>query len=202
MIEGTGDRNTIATDFEAQLDAFYTSWVPAFGSTQMNWDAIVTRHYDFTDPRPRLPFMESTISVGLPPTANNDWPAEVSICLSMEGPRESGANMRRRRGRVYLGPWSSATGDLPLLQTAAADTVATGADGAFFGAGAALLAVYSPYTHHGVPVGTKLDPDIHDEIADFLPASFNAVSRVWVDNAWDTQRRRGLQPTYRKTFTR
>lgn len=188
-----------ALDFDTQLDAFYTSWVPGFGSTDYDWANCVTKHYTMLDPRPRLPFYTGTISPGTPPSSQSDWPAEVAVVLSMEGERESGTNMRRRRGRVYLGPLSRSAGDAPMLGNAEADVFANGADAAFFGTSLTDLAVYSPYTHHGVPVGENIK-DYPDEIPDALPASFTEVQRIWVDTAWDTQRRRGPKATYRKTI--
>jgi len=34
-----------------------------------------------------------------------------------------------------------------------------------------------------------------------LPAAYSPVQSGWVDNAWDTQRRRGLEATARTVFT-
>lgn len=200
-IAGSGDRAVLASDFEAQLDAFYTGWVTTMASSAMDWTQIVTKHYDFLEDQPRLPFYEGTITPGAPTASLGDWPAEVSVCLSMQGLSESGVNMRRRRGRVYLGPFAGGASDWPLFPNAYADQIATAADSAFFGTGVAQLSIYSPYTHHGVAVGDKLTKEM-PEIPDFLPASFNEAERVWCDNAWDTQRRRGLKATYRKTFNK
>lgn len=190
-----------AADFEAQLDAFYTSFVPNFASSVMDWSNIVTKHTVFEDNPPRIPFMESTISPGTPNGAAYDWPNEVAIVLSMEAQRLSGVNMRRRRGRVYLGPLAFAATDLSILPSGSADFIANAADTAFFGSNLTSLAVYSPYTHHAVPIGGDIK-DYPDEVPSQLLLSFHEVVKVWCDNAFDTQRRRGAKATYRKSATK
>lgn len=190
-----------AADIETQLESFYNAWVPTFGSTQMNWTSSTIKFTVFEDPTPRIPFLESSVSLGAAPGASSDWPAEVAIVLSMEGAKTSGSNMRRKRGRVYLGPLAFLAGDQPVLDSGSADIVSNAADTAFFGAGSATLNVYSPYTHHGIAVGQKLqktDP----EIPAMLSASFSEVVKVWCDNGFDTQRRRGVAASYRHTHTK
>jgi len=200
MIAGSGDRDDLAVDFGTQLSTFYGAFGADFGSADYNWDAIAVKHYDMLDPTPRLPFYEHVIDAAAADVSANTYPGEVAICLSMEGERESGVNMRRRRGRVYLGPLGMGSFDLPIATSTIADLVAAAANEAFFDAGnLAHLAVYSPYTHHAVPVGENIK-DFPDEVSEALPASFHLVTRLWVDNAWDTQRRRGRKATYRKTY--
>lgn len=188
-----------ATDINTQLDAFYTSWVPFNGSTEVDWANSVVKYYVFEDAMPRIPFLESTISPGTPPAGNNNWPPDVAIVLSMQAERISGANMKRRRGRVYLGPLSAGGVDSATVPTSTADLIAQGANDAFFGSSLTQLAVYSPYTHHGVPVGGKI-ADYPDEDPSQLLLAFHQVTRLWVDNEFDTQRRRGLKASYRKTY--
>lgn len=191
-----------ASDFEAQLDALYDEFVPVFGSNVMDWAAAECKHYVFEDNPPRVPFATHTMSLDAPTPTKNDWPAEVAIVLSMEADRISGVNMRRRRGRVYLGPLAVGPGDLPMTGDAVADLIRDWADAAFFAGGLLTsLAVYSPSTHHGVPVGGDIK-DYPDEIPSQLLLSFHEVTKVWCDNAWDTQRRRGPRATYRATATK
>lgn len=186
-------------DFNTQLDAFYTSWVPFNGSTAVDWANSVTKHYSFDENPPRIPLYESTISPGTPPSSNNDWPPDVAIVLSMQGQRASGINMKRRRGRVYLGPLSFGTGDVATVPTGIADLIAAGADSAFFGSNLTTLCVYSPYTHHAVPVGGNIH-DYPAEVPSALLQAFQPVEKLWCDNEFDTQRRRGLKASYRKTY--
>jgi len=203
MIPGSGDRTLLAGDFDARLDAFYTAWVPNYGHSNYNWNAMPTKHYDFLDPQPRIPFFNDTITAGTAPASNHDFPGEVALCLSMKGLIVSGDNARRKRGRIYVGPLSHGLVDQEMAVTAMVDAVSNAADTVFSSVAGlnTRLAVYSPYTHHAVPVGEKLDPDVFPDVPDALPASFSEVVSVWVDNAWDTQRRRGRKATYRKTNT-
>lgn len=199
MASGSTDRGTLALDFNAQLDSFYTT-VSAYLSDDYDWNAGLVKHIDFTDDKPRLPFTTTTVSAGAGSSSKNRLPSEVAICLSFQKTAVSGENQRRMRGRIYLGPLMFDAGDYMGMATGIADFIAGAADTAFFG-GSSLttLAVYSPYTHHTVPVGEDIK-DHPDEVPDALPASFHAVDKLWVDNAWDIQRRRGLKATYRKTY--
>lgn len=200
MIGGSGDRDTLAADFQAQLDAFYTAWVPGYGHTDYGWGSMVAEHFDMLEERPRRPFQTLTFATGTAPASNSNWPAEVSITLSFQKTAVSGERQARMRGRVYLGPLSQGAADEPLIPTAIADAIAGHANTQFFGGtGLTHLAVYSPSTHYGKAIGEKI-VEGDEEIPDALPASFHIVDRLWVDNAWDTQRRRGLKPTYRKTY--
>lgn len=204
MIPGSGDREVLATDFEARLDGFYTAWVPTAAANPYDWNAMATKHYDFLDDQPRIPFYTGVITAGTTSAAGYDMPAEVSICLSMKAAIASGDNARRKRGRVFLGPFINyGPADQAMTPSALADLISDAADTAFGSTGGSntRLAVYSPYTHHGVPVGERLDPDVYPENPEFLPAAFSEVVTIWVDNAYDTQRRRGPKATYRKTNT-
>jgi hypothetical protein len=143
------------------------------------------------DPKPRYP--RETRPFTFSPSTGARLPGEVALCLSFEGARESGANMRRRRGRIYLGPLAQvvvgpdALGGDARPTTAyvttildAAQIMAVGTDGA------ARLAIFSP-TEQGD--GPSAD------------AAWNDAVRLWVDDAFDTQRRRGANATTRTIRT-
>ena len=190
-----------AQAFALELDALYTA-VASFLHTDYSWNAITVESIDLLDPRPRIPFHLTTIGAGTIPATANNWPAEVSVCLSLVGLNESGANMRRRRGRVYIGPLQIVTGDQPMVPGTLVTTLANAGANLMVNPAYALC-VYSRYTHYGVPVGRNIgeknsagDP-VFEEIPDALPSSFVPVTGVYVDNAWDIQRRRGLKPTVR-----
>lgn len=203
MVTGSGDRDVLAPDFQAQLDQFYTAWVTSMGSSRYQWNTVTVDHYDFLEDQPRVPFLSSTANFGTGDTAEQDFPAEVSICLSFRGDYASGDNKARKRGRVYLGPLRFGTSDREFVASFFTDMVADAAEDAFFDAlNLTKLAVYSFYTHHDVPVGTKYtNQDEFPEVPDALPASFTPVTALWCDNAWDIQRRRGLKATARDTRT-
>lgn len=204
-VEGSGDRDLIAADIDSRLTQFYDSFAAGL-SSQYTWAAATVKVIDMTDELPRFPFYEATLTITEPATTQYDWPAEVAVCLSFQGERTSGVNMRRRRGRVYLGPFQVGTGDMQMVPSGLISPLVTAADDYLLTPTAPLglseWAIYSRYTHFGVPVGTKLDPDVHEEIPDALPASFVPVERCWIDNAWDIQRRRGPAATSRTTVVK
>lgn len=189
-----GDAAVIKTS----LDAFYGA-VKAYLSSQYAWNSGTYETIDMQDARPRVPFDVVGAALGTLSTTNNDLPYETALCVSMRGALVSGLNRRRRRGRVYVGPLQLAAGDNPQgPANGIVDTFATAA-AALLTASNVDLAVYSPYTHHDVPVGGDIK-DYPDEVPALLDDSFIPVTTVWVDNSWDTQRRRGVKATYRKTL--
>ena len=97
-----------------------------------------------------------------------------------------------------MGPLQFNSLDLPIQGSATTDAVAT-AFAALKTVTQTKLAIYSPYTHHAVPVGQNIK-DYPNEVPSLLDDSFVEVVAVWVDNAFDTQRRRGVKSTYRKTL--
>jgi hypothetical protein len=103
-------------------------------------------------------------------------PAEVAVCLSYY----SGGNSKRRRGRVYIGPFAGTqTGSerpSSILRTRILD----------WASDIAAIGNLSPanWQQH-----SRTD------------ASYNPVTDFYVDDAWDTQRRRGAAPSGRFTRT-
>lgn len=203
-IPGTGDRDLLAIDFRTRLTAFYGAWNVNFGSAQYAWQNARVKVIDMLDENPRFPFYDASLNLSASSGTAYDLPSEVAIVLSFEGERTSGTNMRRRRGRVYCGPLQNGAGDNQTVPAGLLSAIVTAA-------GSNLLnptapndltdwCVYSSYTHHGIPVGTRITKD-DPEIPDNLPASFVPVTRCWVDNAYDTQRRRGVGATTRTIVT-
>lgn len=173
------------------LEDFYHGFDDTLYPTQIDGTATV-KIYDMRDPTPRIP--EFTDTITLTPSANGMYPGEVAIVCSFQAEYVSGVPNARRRGRIYLGPVQEGvhtiTGsqnrpDSGLL-TAIANAAATMENGFALSGGAELKwAVYSPTT------------DATASIDD----AFNDVIGGWVDNAWDTQRRRGPAATGRTTWT-
>lgn len=176
LASGLGSR--IRTFYET-LAGYMPSTVAPVGSVKL---------YNMRDPEPRIPRHEDPIDLSTA-SAAVPLPAEVALCLSMKAAATPGVNMARRRGRIYLGPFATTgmfdtvvaadsrpSGAVITLLLAAAATMARGTSGS------ARLAVYSPKT------------DLLGSLEDAL----NDVSTLWIDNAWDTQRRRGGAPTSRQ----
>lgn len=179
-----------ADDVAGRLAVFYQAIDSVLFPAQVSTPATI-KVYDLADAEPRIPGYETTFAL-VPGASLSAIPFEVAACLSMEGARVSGANMRRRRGRIYLGPCSVSAMDTTsprvtlssATRTAivnAAVALATGPD-----VGDGRLAVFSPTTW-AEEGGTAAD----------LDAAFEDVVRVWVDDAPDTMRSRGTAPTTR-----
>lgn len=140
--------------------------------------------YNINDPTPRAPRWEGPAALADNRVSSSGIPLETALCCSFQGDPLSGVNQARRRGRIFLGGLGAATdtGDTthfpkpdPTLQVniniaAEALAVATAAH-------QWLWVVYSRMNGTGA-----------------------AVTNGWVDNAWDTQRRRGNEPTARAVW--
>lgn len=101
-------------------------------------------------------------------------PMEVALCLSYYNQ----LNAPRRRGRMYLGPWPQSAMEMRPSAT-------TRGYLATLAAGIANLG------------GVTVDWCIRSTVDDVL----RNVTHWYVDDEWDTQRRRGLRATTRTTGT-
>lgn len=187
IADGVGDADwTIA--ITTRLREFYTSFGARMGGT-LNWPGSKLKIYDRADPVPRVPVYDGTFGMGdfAPPA---QLPDEVALCLSFHGQFASGIKSARRRGRVFLGPWAASqveptggTNGRPLA--ALVDAVKAAAD-TLMGYNDDLIGGVA----NGVQWGVRTDQD--DLTA--------PVVGGWVDNSWDTQRRRGLAPSFKTGF--
>lgn len=179
-VDDTGANNFAAAviDFHKAMRTYYSPLV-----AQLNH---VYKTYDMTDPEPRAPIQEGTWSFPAA-TSGSPLPTEVACVLSFQGTRVSGQSQARRRGRIYIGPLATTTADSSARPTGAFTTaVATAAktlvDSGEPG-GSTDWAIYSPTSSAiaGIPVGVQ-------------------VVNGWIDNEFDTQRRRGRKATTRTSF--
>lgn len=137
--------------------------------------------YNLADPTPRVPVFEDTFT-GMG-TSGDALPSEVAVVMSYRAPYASGTPNAQRRNRIYLGPLSkSAAGasvpprPVPLLRTTIGEA-AIRLQGQL-GANATTWVVYSKVSGLAIP-----------------------VTDGWVDDAFDTQRRRGESATTRTEWT-
>jgi hypothetical protein len=105
----------------------------------------------------------------------NNLPLEVSLCLSFKGSR-TGAPAGRTRGRVYVGPLQTATATTggaayPIPTTTFVNLLAAKADDV-----------------KGVGEGGECPWVIYSR----SDREVAIVEGGWIDNEWDTQRRRGV----------
>jgi len=129
---------------------------------------------------PNYPLQINTWNLATNPSAAG-LPSEVALCLSFQGEKVSGFPQNRRRGRVYIGPIkdSANSGGRPTSATLTdfANTATTLCSDLKAVGNPALLSVWSHLDGASV--------EVHDG---------------WIDDAWDTQRRRGVARTTRTTW--
>ena len=172
---------------------FYTAVDGAvFPSTVSN--VATMKLYDMAIPAVDRELLYSS-TITLSPSADAPLPNEVALCLSMKAADSPGVNPARRRGRIYLGPVKNTA--LEVIDSQARPTSAVRT--AVAGAAAGLQAGFE----HPASPGLRLRWSIYSpttDIAGTVGESFNDVLSGWVDNSFDTQRRRGCAPTSRTTF--
>lgn len=131
------------------------------------------RLYDMNQAKPRVP-ITSVITLG-GPSGVGAYPEEVACCLSF---RTTTPNTARRRGRIYFGPLIGGSSCIQGGDSNGPTRVAANFMNDLLKAAnrMASLAVNMRWV-----VSSSFDDD----------DTFHPVVHAWVDNALDTQRRRG-----------
>lgn len=109
-------------------------------------------------------------------------PAEVALCLSLYTP----LNTQRGRGRIYIGPLNQATDETG----AGNDSHPTAAVLNSIAGAAARLA------DAAVSAGCSW------QVLSRMAGNITEITHGFIDNAWDTQRRRGIAPSTRTGWVR
>jgi len=160
-----------------------TAWVQDYDGL-MSDDVFTTTatatYYDLEDPEVRVPVHDDTIALTLSTAVS--LPTENALVFSFQAAPESGANAKRRRGRIYAPtPTANALetvgGRVRLADATLSAQASNFAD--FVQSTVAAdcrLSVYSPTTFAET-----------ESLAD----AFFLVDNGWVDGELDTQRRRG-----------
>jgi len=139
------------------------------------------KFYDLPGTPPNYPVEETTFNLAGNPT-QTPFPSEVALCLSFQAPRTPGFPQARRRGRVYIGPLGSN---------------ASGTDARPSSTFIGVLTTAAATLKSNVEA---LSEDIVWAIWSPADSAAVAVDNGWVDNAWDTQRRRGVPYSSKTTF--
>ncbi len=135
--------------------------------------------YDLSQPAPRVPTIYQ-FQLGAASSSDTGLPTEVAMCLSLK----TATLTRRGRGRVFIGP---------LVQPAVVfDPPNIHPNGGLLNSlrysGADLRNAVNPSA--GMPAWS-----VYSRLANVM----HTVTEVWVDNEFDTQRRRGHRATQRVT---
>lgn len=179
------DFSLLLIDIEAFYTAIFTSVSLASMAPWIDSGAVSEKIYDLADPTPRTPVYEATSSYSVVRATNATTQPEVALCLSYQGTKISGLPQARRRGRLFIGGLGVATtaGDsdsFPVPTPTIITNMATAASGLIVSAAA-----------DGWEWNVWSETD----------QSGTAVTDGWIDNAFDTQRRRGNEATSRTTWT-
>lgn len=186
------DPAEVIDDIHAGLDTFYSTLAP-FQTVNTYVGNIAYKYYDLVDPEPRSVIATRT-STGLDVDDGDGIPTECAVCMSFGGAPGSGLNFRRRNGRVYLGPFAvgvTSTSVGKVRVSAALRTALLSAGTALIAAGGvgAAWSVFSPTTAGTMPWNESI-----------LEAATTWVTQGWIDDAFDTQRRRGTVAETRSVF--
>lgn len=168
------DLSTVETAMFSLYDDLNTVY-----SSDVAQTGHVLKIYDRLAPTPRIPLVE--VAYAFPTNPLSDpLPHEVAICLSFQGDRVSGVPQARQRGRIYIGPVDAAA-------VTAAGYVSSTYYNLVKDAGDALL-TFSGTNGVSWAVYSRVDN------------ASTIVTNGWVDDAFDTQRRRGRVATSRVLF--
>lgn len=183
-----------AQAFVPRIKAFYdtahgaaTNPITAYLARTLT-GAVTVKTYDLSTAPPRSPVdVQTWISVlG---TTTGPLPDEVALVASYKADPVPGVPAGRLRGRIYLGPFGVQASkgyvgntqfDAPNRPLAALITTV------------AEACTYLATLTAGVGVWSTFSP---------TGAGAHIVTNGFVDNAWDTQRRRGVDPTARTLWT-
>lgn len=175
--------STIDAVADFYIDPYSSNTVGQFLSPWVQRTAEL-RAYDLDEAPPRVP---TTIPLFLPAVeSNSGLPEEVACCVSLLGAVPP-AMTPHRRGRLYIGPLCTTAGNI------ANATVPARPSGTFIQtvglAAAALVTANVGWSVRTVSGGGGLSP-----------GGFTLIANGYVDNAFDTQRRRGPRTTARTVW--
>lgn len=182
--DGIATKEAMADGIAVLLDEFYNDPITQTGQALTSFMAgtliqneALIKVYDLGEATPRQ-VLERELTLALPGGAA--FPPEVCATLSFYGTR----NLPRQRGRIYLGPLTQSTVEL--------------VNSSYF---------FTPAFRETAAHAMRRLAQTHASIAAtwhvISPTSVDSheVTHGWVDNAPDTQRRRGVEPTSRYTWS-
>lgn len=159
------------------IHAFYAD-IQSFLSASLTGN-VTARYYDLADAEPRIPRFMSGWTI----TPNTEsLPREVSLCLSFQSQTLSGDIAARRRNRVFLGPLAGLSTHTSLYDSDLRPSTAM--------IEAMLDAVDNLVNVQGTG-------DYSWITYSQVEAAGGGVTKFWIDNAFDTMRKRGRAATNR-----
>ena len=177
---------TLFSRLQAFYGTVYTNTAIKAMNGYLNPQNTVMKGYNLSDPKPRTAVREAVTPINAGVLQFDTTPAEASIVLSYHTAYESGIPKASQRGRIYLGGLTAAYFDPSIgarssqVKLASRDLICTAAT-------------------------TLFTQTLSDEwgwvVYSEKRGEHFAVAGGWVDNAIDTQRRRGQAATSTSLFS-
>lgn len=155
--------------------------------------------YDMTTPPAGTPYADYSFNLDSSGVGNN-LPSEVAVCLSFKATASAGGIAARRRGRIYFGPLTDNAidyvGQVPRVDATLTGFLLASANrlhDAAAGGGVPWIVhsrAWSGFDKNGNPVPSR----------PAYPATNHLITSGWVDDSFDTQRRRGEASSGRTTL--
>lgn len=161
-------------------DTALANYIAPFVSRVTNECQIRFSNVD-EDPSPILFVADWTLAAS---GSAHSLPAEVALAITWVATPLLPVPIRRRRGRTYIGPLASGAIDSTPGSPARPEQPLID-----IWVGAAEFLVDDELDFERLVVWSRVNDQAYE------------VSGGWVDNEWDTQRPRGLDPTNRTSFT-
>lgn len=174
------DSDAVLTTIESPLITVYNGFRPDLSNLLRGTNHQI-KWYDMLDSEPRAPVRETNWDFSTAPTGA-PLPPEVSLTVSFQGERVSGLPQARRRGRIFVGPLSTS-----ILKN----------DGRVADARLTNFNNVMDTFLTASKAATTWRWQIFSRTSD----GFIDVDNGWVDNEFDTQRRRGRPYTSRLVYS-
>ncbi len=181
-----------ATTFQAvalRVQQFYMACNSLLSTLAIGTNSHVPAVYGYNpdDAKPRPRHVKTPAGDIALPSAVSGMPNEVAACVSFHD-----NNVAGQRGRIYFGPLASSVIDQAIPGDA---KLTSGARLTLANAAAALRDKNTNAARWAVKSVSRKDGSITAD-----DPVYRTIKSGWVDNAFDTQRRRGVKPTERFIF--
>lgn len=180
--DGSLSTAVYASVIQARLNTFYETAYEDLGATYVVWSAATVEVVRLDDPPPLIPIVLSSPVVTTP--TDSVIPTEVSVVNTFAAAETGGVVRQRLYNRVYLGGW--ADGVMQAGLSSAFPQVSVLAMSQIANASSALL-----FANDGAPDWIQYSP---------TAGVARPITRGWIDNSPDTQRRRSVDATNRNTW--
>lgn len=172
---------TDAGNWRDYIKTFYDDCYSAGALRGIAQNNHLVKIYEIGQPKPNYPVYELNFNLASAPAAT-DLPQEVSLCVSYYASQATTIARARRRGRLYISGWTESVN-------------VTGRPNV--GGQSGLLDAFTDYvlacdgfTNLTAGVWSRTNGTVYE------------IDTAWVDDEWDTQRRRGGKPTSREEWTK